>query len=223
METTLTLNSACRTANFQSARYIILALLILFSVGFSMHANAQPASSPVNVIQTTSDQVLAQLRAKKSSIGKNPQIAYNIITRVAVPHFDKVGMTRSVLGRNNWRKANKTQRQQFVKEFTAMVTRSYAKALSEYTNETVKVHPLRGSYANKKRVKVKSTIIRPGAPSIPVSYSLVRTKTGWKIYDFSVEGVSMLRSLRNQFDAQIASKGLDGTLQTLRKHNRGRQ
>ncbi len=47
--------------------------------------------------------------------------------------------------------------------------------------------------------RVNSVIIRANGQKIPLSYSLVLKQDGWKIYDFSVEGVSLLQSFRTQF------------------------
>ncbi|WP_406566709.1 Tgt2/MlaC family protein [Coxiella endosymbiont of Dermacentor marginatus] len=41
-----------------------------------------------------------------------------------------------------------------------------------------------------------------------ISYNLVNDRGQWKIYDFSIEGVSLIQSYHSQFSEVLAQKGL---------------
>jgi phospholipid transport system substrate-binding protein len=45
------------------------------------------------------------------------------------------------------------------------------------------------------------------------------TKKGWKVYDVSIEGVSMVTTYRTSFAAEIKQKGLDGLIASLAERN----
>jgi phospholipid transport system substrate-binding protein len=107
-------------------------------------------------------------------------------------------MARSVLGRAAWVRATEDERQAFTHAFTELVVRTYSAPLAEYSDEKIMFLPERA--ANSGRfTRVNSVIIRPSGQKIPLSYSLVLKQDTWKIYDFSVEGVSLLQSFRTQF------------------------
>jgi len=193
---------------------LILPLLIILMTPF---VSAQ--SSPVTLIQSTANKVVAALKQNQSRLKSNPSIAYGIVSRNLIPHVDRISMARSVLGRKVWTSITAHQKRRFTQELTTMVVRTYSKALTKYSNETVLVHPLRGGYAGKSRVYVKSFIKRKGAPSIMLNYRLVRYGNTWKIYDMSVEGVSLLRSYRSQFSRELAQGSFDKLLSTMARRN----
>jgi phospholipid transport system substrate-binding protein len=129
-------------------------------------------------------------------------------------------MSRSVLGRDAWSKASPAERQQFTAEFTTLLIRTYGSALSAYNDQTVEFSPLRGSPEGESRVQVESRIVRSDGPSIPLNYRLLRQGGDWKVYDFSVDGVSMIESFRTQFAEQLSQGGgMSQLLQKLKQHN----
>lgn len=190
-------------------------LLFLFAFSFCTLA----ASSPSTMLQTTTDEVIAALKSNQATLKNNPKVAYRIINTIIVPRFDLEGMARSVLPRNIWIQATAGQRAQFTQQFTNLLVRTYASALASYQNETVQYLPPRGN-ANNSRMQINSTILRQGGPSISVSYRLVFIGQNWKIYDFAVDGISMLQSYRSQFTDQLSQGGnINTVIQKLSQHN----
>lgn len=51
--------------------------------------------------------------------------------------------------------------------------------------------------------------------SLPVNYSLRQTKDGWRAFDVRIEGISYVQNYRNQFNAEIAAKGIDAVIARL--------
>ena len=96
--------------------------------------------------------------------------------------------------------------------------RTYASPLAEYNDESIKFHPIRGGY-NKRFVRVKSIIVRPNASNIPLVYSLIYKRGRWKIYDLSVEGVSLLESFRSQFSEQLQTYSMNELIEKMVRHN----
>jgi phospholipid transport system substrate-binding protein len=43
------------------------------------------------------------------------------------------------------------------------------------------------------------------------------TPAGWKAYDVRIEGISYVQNYRNQFNAEVAAKGLDALITRLEK------
>jgi len=179
-------------------KYWIFTLLLISSISIA-------ASSPRILLQKTADQMIVDLNRHKATIQKNPQTVYRIIRNRLLPHVDITGMSRSAIGKQAWQNATAGERQQFTRAFSQLVTRTYARALAQYTNETVQFLPVRGGYQGKKRVQVHSSINRAGGRPIKVNYRVIQRQGRWKIYDFIIEGVSLLHNYHNQFVPELKS------------------
>jgi len=193
---------------------ILLFCLCLLS--FSAFA----ADSPIGMMQSTSDQLLKELRAEKAEMSKNPGVVYRIVRAVLVPHFDMTSMSRSVLGRDVWSKATPEQKTQFVKEFTTLLIGAYSTAMSSYTDERVEFAPVRGGYQGQPQLQIDSHIIQHNGPPISVTYRMSLHGNVWKVTDFSVEGISMVQSYRSQFASDLSQGNLPGLLTRIEQHNK---
>jgi len=198
-------------------RAIRLGLLavLLFVSGLTF------AASPVSTIQSAANRMVSQLERNKSSLNSNPNIIHRIVNSVLVPIIDVNRMAGSVVGRSYWSKASSSQRSQFIREFKQQVINTYSAALSSYNGDKVTVYPLRSGYQGKKTVVVKSVIVRKNGQRVSVNYNLVKRSSGWKVYDFSIEGVSIVQNYRSQFAGPLANGGLSNLIKQLKKHNRG--
>jgi len=194
-------------------KYLFLPLLLF------VFSSAWAVASPLVMLEKTSNQLLTELDKEKVNIHNNPTKVYSIVDRILLPHVDKIGMSRSALGREAWMGATSTQKDDFIKVFTQLVVQTYASALASYDNETIRFMPIRGGYESKKRVQVESMVIRENGQTIPVTYRLALKGNEWKVYDMSVEGVSLLRNFRSQFSSELSTGTLDELITKLKKHN----
>jgi phospholipid transport system substrate-binding protein len=48
-----------------------------------------------------------------------------------------------------------------------------------------------------------------------------KTATGWKAYDVTVGGVSLVTTYRDEFNDQIRAGGVDGLIKALADKNKG--
>jgi phospholipid transport system substrate-binding protein len=60
-----------------------------------------------------------------------------------------------------------------------------------------------------------TNVVTPG-DRFAVDYTLHRMPDGWRVTDIVVEGVSLARNFRSQFDAAVAKDSFEGLLQRLR-------
>lgn len=187
---------------------LLLAILMTFSG--SIFADG----SPIPNMERVADQVLDELKQNKSRLKNNPQIVYNVVKKHFLPQVDVEGMSRSVLGRQAWNKATPMERKQFAEAFTNLVIHTYASPLTEYTDEKVKFLPSRHA-GNDRFMRVNSLIIRSHGQNIPLNYSLVLKNGNWKIYDMSVEGVSLLQSFKSQFAQALQNSTMRELIQQM--------
>lgn len=173
-------------------------------------------ASPLTTLETAATNVLNALKQNKANLKTNPNYVYSVVNRYIIPHVDVFGLARSVLGRTAWTNASISQKKAFTHAFTQLVVRTYSGALRDYSGERVRFLPLRGDYQNQRFIKVSSYIIRPNGQNIPLQYSMVKKRQGWKVYDMSVEGVSLLQSYRSQFSNFLRSGTLDQLIDKLK-------
>ena len=192
---------------------------VIFACSFGMAIAASDEVAPVKMLGATASQVIAALKKDHLTLKKNPQLVYPIVEKILLPQVDTDRMAKMVLGRSIWTQITPTQREKFSSEFIRLVVNTYSSALANYTDEEIRFMPLRDSLA-KKRIQVSSQIIRREGPPILVAYRLLNTKSGWKVYDLIVEGVSLIQSYQSQFRAEIANNGFDKMLANLHQHNR---
>lgn len=177
------------------------------------------ASDPVAQLSQTADQMIGALKSNKTAIKSNPALVENLARQILLPQVDAPLMAKLALGRDGWNNATDPQRTQFTQAFTTLMIRTYASAFSAYTDQVVKFYPLRPGDMNGNRVQVKSEILQSGGPAIPVNYRLLQEGDSWKVYDITVDGVSLIQSFRSQFASQLSQGGMDQLLAALDKHN----
>lgn len=128
-------------------------------------------------------------------------------------------MSRSVLGRNIWQTASPAEKNQFTNEFTQLVLRTYAQPLSNFNDEKVEFLP-KNPGPIERFSQVKTVIVRPNGQRINMTYHLVMLSgNDWKVYDLSVEGVSLLNSFRNQFSQALQGHDLKTIIVKMHEKN----
>lgn len=174
--------------------------------------------SPATQLQQVANKMVSQLENNKSNLG-NMSVIRRIVNQVLIPTVDLDRMSASVVG-NYWRSATPAQQAQFKKDFSYLVTTTYASALSSYDGDQVQFRPLRENFAGRQTMTVNSVIVRKNGQRIPISYDVVRSGDQWKVYDFSIENVSMVQSYRSQFSGVLAQGGMTALLARIQNHNR---
>ena len=175
------------------------------------------AANPVDILQKSANQVITVLANHQKELHDKPAIINKAVHEFILPQVDVAGMSRSVLGRNSWNNANSVQREEFAKLFTELVIRTYATPLANYKDETIVFTPS-SKTPSGRFTKVSSIITSGSGKKITLIYSLVLINNQWKIYDFSVEGVSLLQSFRTQLAQVLNQSSMEQLLKSM--HNK---
>ena len=189
----------------------------LLTLPFALPAVSEPLDDPRELVIQTTDKILARIRAERVSLDQNPSLINEFVIDIVLPHFDFEAMSRSVLGKH-WRRADAAQQQRFVKEFRDLLVRTYATALLEYEEEKIDFLPLSRQPADSD-VTVRTEIQQPGGLPIPIHYSMERQAGGWKVYDVSIDGLSLVGNYRTTFANEIRNSGLDQLIDSISKRN----
>ncbi|MBU6212396.1 MAG: ABC transporter substrate-binding protein [Gammaproteobacteria bacterium] len=207
---------------------ILLLLLVLASMLGSVSSLAQtraPGASVVNasepnaLIETAANAMVSELESRRAELRKDPAKLGELVDRILLPHFDVNHAARLVLGKH-WRSATPEQRQQFIDAFYGSLMSNYGDALLEFTGDRIKVLPTPVP-ADAVSASVRTEVRRSNGTRVPVNYSLRKTEAGWKVWDVVIEGISYVKSFREDFGAEIDQKGLDAVIDRLQAQNRG--
>ncbi len=190
---------------------IIACLLLLVAMPI------MAATGPEALIRQTSDKVLTELNVNADGYNNDVKRVYKLVNEMVLPHFDFIAMTDLALGRYK-DEVSIEQRPTIVNEFRQLLVRTYSAALLEYTEQELTYLPMEGVEADGK-VIVKTEIEQAGGFPIPINYSLRLGDDGWKVFDISVDDVSLVTNYRSSFARAIKKNGIDGLIKILQDRN----
>ena len=173
---------------------------------------------PDVMLEEAASEIQALLKKNHAAYSADHKKLYKMVHERVLPHFDFRAMSKLVLARH-WRAANEDQRSRFTLAFRDLLVRTYATAFLKYTHDKVEFLPFRGKPGDK-RVTVK-TEIHPaaGGPAIPIDYRFYNKGKGWKVYDVSIDGISLVLNYRNVYAEKIRKQGLDALIVSISKEN----
>ncbi|MDX8392832.1 MAG: ABC transporter substrate-binding protein [Mariprofundaceae bacterium] len=186
-------------------------MLFSFIVLLPMQVMADEATGPLPVVQAAVGGVIDVLKAREdqsSLSGEDRQAIRNAIEG----YFDFAEMGKRALGKP-WKKMALEQKKEFVATFRELLERSYGNRLSEYHDQSVEY----GKVKIGKRTAIVNSEVVDADKRTPVRYKLVHKKSGWRVYDIKVEGISMISTYRTDFRAAVNKHGIDGFLTELKK------
>ena len=199
----------------------LVAAAMTFTVALPAFAAAEPApaagATPDAVVRKTTDDIIALLKQNKAVYAKDTSKLYAMVDERVLPIFDFERMSQWVLGRY-WRQATEEQRTRFVQEFRNLLVRTYATALLNYTDQKVLIHPTQKK--SEREALVKTEVQQgSGAPAVPIHYSFYKGETDWKVFDVTIDGVSLVSNYRGTYASKIKQQGLDGLIASLAASN----
>ncbi len=205
------------------ARVPALLLLALAAPCLAMAASDAPAATASGVIDTdpglliesAAQAMLRDLDAHRAEYRKEPAKVDALVGQILLPHFDTEYSARLVLGRH-WSSASPEQRQRFVNSFYHSMLTSYGTALLDFTDDRLKVLPYKGDPAAMSAT-VRTLVRKSDGGTVAVNYSLRRTDKGWKAWDVIIEGISYVKSFRDDFGAEIDQNGVESLIARLEK------
>ncbi len=190
----------------RTAMAAVLALTTLCTFGITA---ARAQTTAMATTQTFVNQALQILRDKqKSVIQKRRELKSLIEAR-----FDATEMARSTLG-YHWRSLTPDQRSSFTQVFTDFIEAAYLDKVQDYSGQNVQFGQSRS--LGQGYAAVDSTIVDPGKQPIPVTYLLSQSGNEWKVYDVTVDNISIIANYRNQFNRVINEQGFPKLMADLR-------
>jgi phospholipid transport system substrate-binding protein len=195
------------------------ALRICF---FLLAAQVAPCFSqelaPDVLIKTVAAEVTAIIRQDKEMQAGDPAKLLGLVTTKIVPYFDFDRMTEIAVARN-WHLATAEQKRVLAGEFKTLLVRTYSTALSGYRDQVVEFPRLHAAPGDEA-VIVKSVMKRPGKEALTMDYDMEKLSGRWRVYDITIDGVSLVSTYRETFSDQVREGGISRLIASLEKKNR---
>ena len=193
--------------------------------------------TPHEVVEQITWGVRAKLQCNQDYYADNPDHLHGLVNEILLPRFDPRYAAQLVLGRH-WQSASAEQHERFIKAFSNLAMRRYLEFVLQSDLERLEVLPFDGD-ATKKHVTVKTIMGRKGGPiwkggpswgvnlfcknvptknvptRVPVNYGMVKRDKEWLVFDVTAEGISYVRNLKAEVNAEIQANGLDALIERL--------
>ncbi|MBS0586794.1 MAG: ABC transporter substrate-binding protein [Proteobacteria bacterium] len=175
--------------------------------------------APDRLVDKTVKEVIEIIQKDEELKNGNKDKMLDLIETKILPHFNFTRMTQLAMGQH-WSKAEPGQQTKLVDEFRTLLVRTYSNALTTYNHETIKVNPIK-QLGDSVETTVRTVVVQgKGREPVPIDYSMEKKPDGWKVYDVTVGGVSLVTNYRGSFNSQVRKGGVEGLLKALADKNK---
>lgn len=181
-------------------------------------AGSLAMEAPRDIVKNTTDQVVAQIANDRDALRQDPAKMFSLVADLIFPHFDFPVMAQLVLGAH-WKDADEASRTAFISQFRKLLVRTYATALLEFSDQAIN-YPAPAEPATGRTTVVQQEIEQTGSAPIALGYRLHNTPGTWKVFDVSVDGVSLVKTYRASFSAIIRDGGISSLINSLSEKNK---
>ena len=194
------------TRSLQTVRFLGAVLLTL-CLGFATAQSAQAESAARQALETSVTRIL--------DIIKNPGYV-NPATRAPLRRqiedevyhiFDFREFSSRTVGQR-WGTFSPQQQKKFSDAFAELLLCTYLGKIDGYNGEKVVFVGERANQAGD-RVEQKTLLTMKDGKKIPVDYRMMPKNGGWCVYDVIVEGVSLVKNYRTQFQDILTTASPD--------------
>ena len=186
----------------------LLVLILLGSPAFVWGAQ------PMDVLKGAVDQAMNILKDPAYQTAANQEAQQQRIWEVIIGLFDLEEMARRTLARN-WRSFSSEQKKEFSDLFGEFIGTNYLNKIQKGFKDE-KVTYLSQELFTETKAQVKTNIIRE-TTEIPVNYGMIKRAGTWKVYDVTIEGVSLMKNYRTQFNRILMKDSPDKLIGMLKK------
>ncbi len=135
-----------------------------------------------------------------------------MLVQVGESLFDFNDVTRLAVGRY-WKSFTNEQRHEFRDLFSQLLQKIYMDKIQSYNGEPVVFD--KETMLSPTKAKVNTYILWNGK-EVPLDYMLRFKHDEWRVYDVIVEGVSLVKNYRSQFDSILSKNPPSVLLEQVR-------
>lgn len=198
----------------QSGRFILASTLMVLLVSVSLPLPASSITTPTESLRVAVDGLIGIITNGSLSDAEKKTKMEEIIDT----HTDMEAMSQRIIAQL-WRTSPDDGKVRFIAGFKKVLVNTYYAMLKKYSGEEVEYL---GEEIQKEHYASVDTNIVSGNRKTPVKFRMILRDGQWRLYDYVVEGVSMVRTynssyksalnkggiglLNNNIDAELASK-----------------
>ena len=134
------------------------------------------------------------------------------IRSIVLENIDFRSMSQRILAQN-WKRASSDERDRFVQIFIDLLEATYIGRIEEYSNEKV----LYTRERIKENKAIVDTFFVTADIKIPIKYKLLKKDGQWRIFDLSIEEVSLVSNFRETYGEIIRKDGFEGLLSRMER------
>jgi phospholipid transport system substrate-binding protein len=189
-------------------RFFIHLVVVGLMIHLSMVSECFAGSEVTSQLKGTIEKVIKIVQDE--ALTNDKQARRVALRKTIAERFNYRQMVMRSLAKN-WDARSDQERQEFIALFKSLLENSYANKLEAYQDEKINYvdEIVKGKYA-----LVKTEVVRKSS-TIGVDYKLIQENGNWKVYDFVIEGVSMIRNYRSQFTKIIRRDSYEVLVQKL--------
>ena len=205
------IRNVCSLLNQHSMKILPYIVLLLFAVVASLSA---PAGEPTFQIRATTDKILTLVGHPALKPDARKAERRQLIFRELDQRVDWATVARSSLGRH-WAKRTRAEQTEFVSLFSRLLEETFVDKLETHQGELDKVEYL-GEKVIDDYASVKAQITTKDQIVHPIEYRLQQSGKDWRVYDVLIEGVSLAKNYRDQFEEILAKSSYEKLAADLR-------
>ncbi|ASR44972.1 organic solvent ABC transporter [Xanthomonas citri pv. mangiferaeindicae] len=173
------------------------------------------AGSPSQLVLANSERVLKTIETRRAEFSRDRAALQRFITGEFDTMFDRDYAARQVLGRHG-RGASDADVKAFGDALAENLMRRYGSSLLDFNTQLRVRIKSEAPLPRGLGVRVSSELLRSGGEPVPVDYLMRQSGGTWKVFDVMVEGVSFVRTFREQFDPELQRKSIQQVARELR-------
>ncbi len=190
----------------------ILLCQVLLGCCIMGTAGAAEVADPTVVVKETIDEVMRLVTDEELNKPEKLSCRRMLLEEAIGRHFSFSEMAKRSLAAH-WKSRSDEERQEFVRLFQSLLSKTYAGKIENYSGEEVRYLKARrkNSYA-----EVQTKIISPKT-EVSLDYRLLLKDDMWWVYDVVVNGVSLVKNYRSQFARILHRSSYEDLVTTLRE------
>ena len=183
-----------RVLRLPSLLFLVVQVLLypLTAVAAPSDPKTTVESAVAEIVTILTDEGLAEPAKEDERYGK--------VVGVVEKFFDFNQISMRTLG-PRWRELTPNERVEFVALFKKFLERNYIERVDGYAGQQVEIkgQEIRSDSRGNSFAMVSTDFLMQDR-AVPVNYRLLLQDGRWMVYDVDVEGVSLVRNFRTQFD-----------------------
>lgn len=200
----------------KSTAFALHIILVALACSIAFGASGQISEPPTEAVRSTLTEVFRILEDEKLKDPAKLIPRRHMLEEVIASHFDYTEMSKRALA-VHWVPLTAGERTEFVELFKSFLSDRYAEKIEGYSGQQVFYlsERIEGNYAEVR------TELRSSKVEIPMDYRLHIKDGTWHAYDLIVDGVSLVKNYRSQFEKIIRTSSYQELVRKLRERTVG--